>query len=305
MSNTQTSVALFKQTVEQASKNLSIPAESLIARNEVVALLDKITQVTNAEEQNLAVEILTKGKKILKDVEAVRVDLKSPVTALGNAIQRLAAEFSSPLQAKLEEKLRLVSAFQTAEAIRVRKEEEARQAAIRAALAAEEENKRKLAEAQRVAAEQAAAAAAEEARKVAAAEEAKKLAEAVALAAGQPAPVVVAPAAQEDSEGASDIGALLAEQTVQAAAEVVQQSSAAVVAIINAQEPEKAKSKGLSSRMVWRYRITNQSEALTAHPELFKVEPKPSAINSAKSMDRNFECPGIEFWEEAAPTLRA
>lgn len=296
MSDNQTAVAIFKQTIEQASKNLSIPGESLVARDLVIAELEKIIRVTNAEEQNLAVETLTKGKKILKDVEAVRVELKKPVTALGKAIETLASSFSDPLQLKLNEKLKLVSVFQTQEAERVRLEEIERQRKIQEALRAEEENKRKLAEAQRLAAEQA-----ERDRLAAVAvEELRKATEAAAFAAGQPVPVALV----EDADGQSDIGALVAEMNVTAAAETVQQSSANVVAIINAQEPEKAKSKGLATKMVWRYRIDNQAAALAAHPELFKVEPRPSAINSAKSVDREFTCEGITFWEEAAPTLR-
>ena len=296
MSDNQTAVAVFKQTIEQASKNLSIPAESLVARDGVIAELEKIIQVTSADEQNLAVEILTKGKKILKDVEAVRVELKKPVTALGKAIETLASNFSDPLQLKLNEKLKLVSVFQTAEAERVRLEEIERQRKIQEAIRLEEEHKRKLAEAQRLAAEQV-----ERDRLAAVALESSRLAaELVAKATGQPVPV----APVEDSDGQSDISALVAEMAVTAAAETVQQSSAAVVAIINAVEPEKAKSKGLATKMVWRYRIDNQAAALADHPELFKVEPRPSAINSAKSVDRDFTCEGITFWEEAAPTIR-
>ena len=280
----------FKSTMETATAGLSIPSESLIARNQVVTELDKIKAVTTAAEQDLAVEILTRGKKILKDVETVRADLKKPVTALGNAIQKLASDFSEPLQAKLNEKLKLVSAFQFSEAARVRKEEEARQAAIREALRLEEEQKQKLLAAQ------------QEALRLE--DEARQAAIAADTSAANPVTANDATTAVADEDGASDIQALLAEEAVNSAAAEVAQSSTAVVALITANEPEKAKSKGLSSRMVWKYEIMDARAAFAVHPELFKLEPKASAINSAKSNDNGFECDGIRFWEEAASSLR-
>ena len=261
----------FKALIEKAGSSMVIPSESIVARNVVVADLGKIVQVTNQEEQDFAIAILTSGKKIIKDVEAVRKEMKDPVNALGNIIQKLAADFSQPLQSKMEEKLGLVRVFQTAEAERVRKEEEKRQADIREALRLEEESKRKLEETQRQA----------------------------ALLLAQPSQ-----SDQPDADGASDLGSLMAQEEVSVAAEVVQQSSSQVVALINSAEPEKAKSKGLSSRMVWKHEVTDTAKAYAAHPEFFKIEPRSSVITAAKSK-RDFECPGIRFWEEAAPSLRA
>jgi hypothetical protein len=102
-------------------------------KNRLISLSSEVTEVTTADQQQVAVRCGKQIKQLLNEVETARTQVKEPVLDLGRKIDGLAKTYCIPLQAEIIRLTNLVTGFQRLETERLRKEEEKRQEALRKA----------------------------------------------------------------------------------------------------------------------------------------------------------------------------
>lgn len=104
---------------------ISIPQNVFDKKFELLGYSSTITVVRSFEEQESATQALNSISKLLKDVEAARKAVKSPVLELGKKIDELAKNFSGELESEKNRISRLIGSY-VAEQERKRLEEERR-----------------------------------------------------------------------------------------------------------------------------------------------------------------------------------
>jgi polyribonucleotide nucleotidyltransferase len=77
-------------------------------------------------------------------------------------------------------------------------------------------------------------------------------------------------------------------------------AKAATTEIINAPEPVMEKAKGQTMKQVLKWEVTDLMELVKHNPQLCKIEPKASAINS--TCHPNLKIPGLRCWFENVST---
>lgn len=115
------------------------------AKEAVIAKTVAITSVKSPLELETAVAVVKEAKKLLKEVEGYRKELKGPVIALGKKIDGVAEDYVSGILAEVVRVEALVTGWMVAERRRVEEEERKRQQEL-ARLRAEEERKLREAE---------------------------------------------------------------------------------------------------------------------------------------------------------------
>jgi len=78
------------------------------------------------------------------------------------------------------------------------------------------------------------------------------------------------------------------------------QAQAATQAVINQPEPTMEKAKGQTMKQVLKWEVTDLMELVKHNPQLCKIEPKASAINS--TCHPNLKIPGLRCWFENVST---
>ena len=144
-----------------AGYSVAIPGEALRYKQNALAEAAVVTQVTNPQEQQIAIDRAGRLKGISQQVEALRAQIKKPFWDAGVAIDAKAKEFRKELDERTKEIERMLSDYEAAERAKAeaaRQEEERKKREAAEALRREQE---RLAEAERkrIATEQAAAAA--------------------------------------------------------------------------------------------------------------------------------------------------
>ncbi len=104
---------------------ISIPQNVFDKKFELLGYSSTITAVRSFEEQESATQALNSISKLLKDVEAARKAVKSPVLELGRKIDELAKNFSGELESEKNRISRLIGSY-VAEQERQRLAEERR-----------------------------------------------------------------------------------------------------------------------------------------------------------------------------------
>lgn len=104
---------------------ISIPQNVFDKKFELLGLSSAIITVGSFEEQESATQALHSISKLLKDVEAARKAVKSPVLELSKKIDELAKNFSGELESEKNRISRLIGSY-VAEQERKRLEEERR-----------------------------------------------------------------------------------------------------------------------------------------------------------------------------------
>ena len=306
---------------------LTIQAEAIELKNTAVTVLTGITAIGNAEALAIAAEAMANAAGVVKRMESARVAVKAPVLDAGTRIDKMAKEYSAPIQVELDRVKKLVSDFHTKEAARVAEENRRR----------EEEERHRAEEAERIRREEAAKAERErlakeeEIRRAAEAEQARlqeeaRQAELARQAADQTA-------ADEQDDGLSGLRQASAdeareeEERIQAQQQAAREEEARKLA--EAQEEERrvlaqqeadrvseqsrlamtrpsapAKVSGVSSRAVWKFEVTNPSEVFKAHPELCRLEILPASVNTAIRNGMR-DCPGLKIYQSTETSVRA
>jgi hypothetical protein len=100
---------------------ITIENAALKTREQALSRSSQIVQVTNAEEQKEAVEILGQLKSLERRMESSRELVKRPALDIGKKIDITAKEFSIPLQAESKRVSAIISDFQKQEYIRAEK----------------------------------------------------------------------------------------------------------------------------------------------------------------------------------------
>lgn len=139
--------ALIKETIHLPA-HYSVTAEAEEDRNQLALRSIEIKSVANAAENQTAADVVREIRSYVKSVEAVRQTLTKPLLEGQRLLKSLADDHCGPLLAEQKRIEGLAVAFARAEARRVQREEEERQAAFRKAEAeriALEEKARQLA----------------------------------------------------------------------------------------------------------------------------------------------------------------
>ncbi len=93
----------MKTAIEVSKLNevsIAITPHAELAKKEALESAAIILKVENDMQQQMAADARVSLKRVLKQVEASRKDVKAPVLEMGKAIDRLAANFSDELQAQ-------------------------------------------------------------------------------------------------------------------------------------------------------------------------------------------------------------
>lgn len=147
---------------DDAKLAVSFSREAIILKDRALEIGALIGRVTNAMEQNAAVEAQTELQKIIGQAEKARKAVKAPVIEYGRSIDAAAEGFTAELKAEMLRISKLVSDFQQLELAKARAAEEARrleaekiererQAELRRIAEAEAERRAQLVEAERAA----------------------------------------------------------------------------------------------------------------------------------------------------------
>jgi hypothetical protein len=123
---------LIKHTFE-AFPLVVITAEAEQKRDDLICQSSEIKHVTNAVQQNSAVDAARAIRTYVKDAEGTRVKLTKPLLDAQRLLKRVADEHVAPLVAEQERVERMVTVFQEAEQRRVQAEIEARRIAYETA----------------------------------------------------------------------------------------------------------------------------------------------------------------------------
>lgn len=87
------------------------------------------------------------------------------------------------------------------------------------------------------------------------------------------------------------------------AEETAKQLEAEMYSTLTAPQPKAIKAEGSVVKKVLKYEVLDITAAFKAAPHLFKVEIKPSAVNSTCTKDTVI--PGMRFWEEIGASFRS
>lgn len=140
--------SLIKETINLPER-YSVTGDAEEARNQLALRSAKLTAVATAADNESAGAVVREIRAYVKAVEAVRTSITKPLFDAQKLVKSLADDHCAPLLAEQQRIERLAVAFAQAEARRVAREEEERQAAYRKAeaeRAALEEKARLLAE---------------------------------------------------------------------------------------------------------------------------------------------------------------
>lgn len=297
---------------------LTIEADAIALKNQAIANLGQTRAIETLADFEIASLSLTQAAGVIKRMEASRVEVKAPVLDLSKRIDKMASDFSAPIQAELDRVKRLVSDHHAKEAARIAEENRKREEAERKEREAAEKLRREeaaKAEAKYQAEQKAIrdAAAAEQAKL---AEEARK-ADALAKAAlkkkddglralrgsvAREERERIA-AAQEEARIESERQMALAQEernrfaAKQEAERIAEQSRLSVPIV-------QAKTEGVSSRKFWTFEVLNPRKVFAAHPEFCTVETRDSLIQVAVKNGLR-ECDGLRIYETVETKVRA
>lgn len=260
---------------------LGVSADAVTIRDQAIAEADFITEIADNADGAAAVEALKGMKRMLKNAEDSRVEIKRPVLDLDRRIQAFAAAFSAPLEKAYDRLNGLVTAWQAAEKKKAEAAERARQGEIKRI---EEERERvRREEADRQAA-------------LKKAEDDKRRAEAEAKRATD---------AEEKRAAQARADAAEAERRKQVAA--VQDSRAEhreLVAQASVMVPVPvSKPTGLVNKAPWKFEVVNIGNLFQARGDLCNIEASKERINDAIRSGMR-ECPGLRIWQEATTEVR-
>jgi len=110
---------------------ISISTDAIEQKQKVLAESVKIKSVTDDASQQLAIDAVRPIKKLLKDIETSRKEIKAPVNALGKRIDALAEELSADLEKEVKRISPMSDSFQADKELKARKAEEDRQVELR------------------------------------------------------------------------------------------------------------------------------------------------------------------------------
>ena len=250
---------------------ISISGDVEQQRNDIALKAVAINAITSPEHNELARASAVAIRKYIKDVEATRVELTAPALDWQRRLKSLADEHLQPLKDELKRLEGLATAFLEAEAARVRKEEELRQAAFQKAQQEQFEAQDRAAKA-----------------------EARAAALAAPVAASEADPLSNAPVVPSAKAEAAMERADAARGKVDAAAAKVQH-------IISAPAPAMEKAKGQSLRQVLEYEVLDIHAVYAARPELCKLEISPAAVKA--TCNPKFHVNGLRLWWRNASTF--
>ena len=111
---------------DDANLKITFTKEAEAQKDQALTCAALIGRVTNAEENQTAVEAQTVLKTIISTVEKARAEVKAPVLEYGRAIDTAARTFVEELQQELQRVSGLVGDFATLEQAKVRAAEAAR-----------------------------------------------------------------------------------------------------------------------------------------------------------------------------------
>lgn len=111
----------------------SAPLDVQKRQKALIIQSQKIKSVTDAKSQDLAVESARSIRTWVKEVESARMLITKPILETQRLLKSLADEHCAPLIYEQRRVEKLVTVFQEAEALRVQKEEEERQAEFKKA----------------------------------------------------------------------------------------------------------------------------------------------------------------------------
>jgi len=123
---------LVTQTI-QLPERYTLPPPTEESRNDLALRAVSITAIATADENEAAGEIVRDIRRYLKDAEAARVVLSKPLLEAQRQLKALVDDHVAPLIAEQKRVEALAVGFAQAEARRVAREEEERQAAYRKA----------------------------------------------------------------------------------------------------------------------------------------------------------------------------
>ena len=248
-----------KLSVSFSEQALALKAKAL----EIGALVGK---VTDAMEQNKAVEAQTELQKILSLAEKARKACKAPVLDFGRKIDATAEAFISELKEEMLRISQLVADFQQLEQAKAQAAERAR------ALEAEKIERERLAELRRIAEEEAQAR-----QKMAAAEAEQRRLSAEATNAKE----------REEAERQRielERQKALAEAQSHAALDAVQESFNAQQAAVASQTYEPARANGQRVAADWEITVVDIHKLYRAHANCVELKPRLSEIKSLLKM---------------------
>lgn len=296
---------------------LEIDAEAIALKNDAVRFLSEIRFV-DATVRSHAAGHLSGAAGIIRRMETSRVEVKAPVLDLGRRIDKMAADFSQPIQAEFDRVKRLVSDHDAKEQARIAEENRKREEAERREREAAEKIRREeaaIAEAKYQAEQKAIreAAAAEQARLAEEAKKAEAAAKAIAKKKDDGMKALREAAAQAERERLHQEAEAARIETERQLA-VAQEERSRIAA---KQEAERiaeasrvsvpvvqAKAEGVSSRKVWKYTINSPSQVYAAHPEFFTLVESKATINAAIAAGLR-QCDGLNIFEETDTRVRA
>jgi hypothetical protein len=274
---------------------IEIATEAITLKNNAVLALSAIKAV-DASSLTVAAGHLAGAAGVIKRMESSRTETKAPVLELGKRIDKMASEFSAPIQAELDRVKRLVSDHHAKEAARIAEENRKRDEAIRREQEAAEKLRREEAAKAEAIYQAEQAKLAEEARKAEAAAKAaskkkddglRAMREAAADAERERVQAAQAAAQEERSRFAA-----------QQEAERLAEQSRVFVPIV------QAKVEGVSSRKFWTFDLLDAVEVFKAHPEFCDLNVQTAKVNAALRLGLR-ECPGLKIYETTETKVRA
>lgn len=251
-----------------------------------------IDEVTNADENAVAVRAQIELKRVVSLFEKSRKAMKEPLLEAGRKLDRLAAAESLELEKEYGRLTQAVSEFQLIEQRRVREEERLQQEEIARI------EREKQAELARIAAEQAAREAEakriqdEADRKV---RESREAAEALAAAATNKKQREAAELARQESlkkqalaevERQKQAAALTEQQAVAKAAAAKIEETAAAATYVESRPVQLTRQAGQLVKTDWEITVTNPWELAKFHPDCVKIEPLLTPIKAALNEGR-------------------
>lgn len=296
---------------------LTIQAEAIALKEKSLLALSAIKSV-DAETLNATAGHLSVAAGIIKRMENSRVEVKAPVLDLGRRIDKMAADFSGPMQDEYDRVKKLVSGHQEREAARVAEENRKREEAERKEREAAEKIRREeaaIAEAKYQAEQKAIreAAAAEQARLAEEAKKAEAAAKAIAKKKDDGMKALREAAAQAERERLHQEAEAARIETERQLA-VAQEERSRIAA---KQEAERiaeasrisvpvvqAKAEGVSSRKVWKFEVIDPKQVYLARPDLCSVAVLPAQVN-CRIAEGLRDCPGLRIFETTETKVRA
>lgn len=261
-----------------------ISPSALQTRDEALGNSALIAKVENAEQNKLAVEAHVFLKRVASSFESARKKLKEPLLEAGRQLDRTVAKELAEVEKEIGRLTNLSSAFQLAEARRVREEQELQQREL------ERIEREKQAEIQRIAREQA-----EAERKAREAAEAAARQAAEATNAKQRAE---AEAARIEAERISKEAAEKSAAAMQLANERAQAASLAEAKPITA-----TRTAGQVVKTDWEITVVNPYELAKFHPDCVRIEPLLQPIKQA--LNAGITVKGVKADKVTKATVRA